>query len=61
MRTVFNFNAGWELKICQSFNCFVGRSDYIDESFVSSCFELFAGVLIFMNCAKDGYNFLFGG
>ena len=33
----------------QSFNSFVGRSDYVDKPFVCPHFELLTAVLIFMN------------
>ena len=63
MRLKFNFNlyTGGKLKISQSFNGFVGRSDYINKPFVRSRFKLLAAVLIFMNGAENGNNLFFGG
>ena len=56
----FNLYTGGELKISQSLNSFVGRSDNINEPFVRSRLKLLTAVLILMNSTENGNDFLLG-
>lgn len=50
-----------ELKTLKRFHRLVGRSQNVDESFVGPHLKLLAAVLVFMNCAQNGNDLLFGG
>jgi hypothetical protein len=53
-------NACGEIGAHKSFYASLRGLDDVDKTLVSSVFELFAAILVLVNCTKDGDDFLFG-
>ena len=47
-----------QVQTAQGVCCFASRAQNVDQSLVSSHFELFSGVFVFVCCSDDGHNFL---
>lgn len=56
----FQINAGRKFQALKRFHRFVGRSEHIDQPFVSSRLKLFPAVLVLVDRTDDGYDFFLG-
>ena len=61
LQLYLNLNTSGEIQTHQSLDGLLVGVEDIDQSLVGSALELLTAVLVLMNSAKDGNNFLLGG
>ena len=61
LQLYLNFNASGKVEAHEGFHGLLVGVENIDQSLVCSALELLTGILILVNSAKDGDDFLLGG